>query len=132
LIGVALFVFYPLAAAHFQVARTDSSAVFWGMVSLWRIYALWDGSSMKNQLLAGVAIGLSISSRYFMVALAPLLLVVEFSLIRQVHGRSKSAWLEAGAGLLAVALAFSLTSPYLFLDFNTARRACVQNRATSI
>ena len=120
LVGVALFALYPLAVAHAQVARTDSAAVFWGMVSLWRIFELRQAPSLKNQLMAGTAIGLSISSRFFMISLVPLLVVVEILSIRQAKNRLKHPWLEAAAGIFAVALAFVLTSPYLFLDINTA------------
>ena len=73
--------------------------------------------------MAGLAIGLAIASRYLMAALIPVLLATDVLVLwRQTSQREnpKTALLGAGAGVLAVAGAFVLTSPYVFLDFNTA------------
>ncbi len=120
LIGAWLFVFYPLAVYHAQIVRTDSAAVFFGMLSLWRILKVYDQPAKLNQLLAGLCIGLSIASRYFMVTLIPLLVVVDGLLLSCSTGIRKKLLISIGIGLVTVGITFALSTPYFFLDFNTA------------
>ena len=119
LIGAWLFVFYPLALSHFQIVRSDSAAVFFGMLGLWRILAVSEKPTWGNQLLAGLSIGLSIASRYFMIALIPVLLLVDGLAIWKAASR-KTSIVAASVGLLAIVLTFAVTTPYFFLDFGVA------------
>jgi 4-amino-4-deoxy-L-arabinose transferase-like glycosyltransferase len=123
LIGAWLCIFNPLILWHTQVVRTDSAAMFFGMLSLWRILEAYDRPSARNQVLAGVAIGLSISSRYLMGILVLPLLVVDLALLRQATGKRKGVVTSAIAGLAALGAAFALSTPYLFLDFWNALRS---------
>ena len=97
--------------------------MFFGMLSLWRILEAYDRPSTRNQVLAGVAIGLSISSRYLMGILVLPLLVVDLALLRQATGKRKGIVTSAIAGLAALGAAFALSTPYLFLDFWNALRS---------
>ena len=123
LIGSGLFVLYPLAVTHAQMVRTDSAATFFGMLGVWMCLRLYDRPTTGNQILAGFAIGLAIASRYFMVALIPVLLAVGGMILwRQISqaDKLKATWVGIGAGVLAVAVGFAVTTPYFFLDFTAA------------
>lgn len=136
LMGAALSMLYPVAVLHAQMVRSDSASVFFGLLGLWLCLRLYDRPTAGNQILAGLAIGVAISSRYFMAALIPVLIVVEGMILRQqIAQRQKlwAAWLGMGAGLLAMAGGFALTTPYFFLDFETAwRSASVEARSTHL
>jgi uncharacterized membrane protein len=123
LIGLWFSVLAPVAVAHAQVVRTDSAAVFFGMLSLWLCLRLHDRPTTGNHIVAGLTVGLSIATRYFMVALIPILLAVDGLILRRHASRSgvpKDAWLGIGVGLLAIAVSFALSTPFLFLDSATA------------
>jgi hypothetical protein len=126
LIGAGLLALYPLAVFYAQLARTDIAAAFFGLLGLWLCLRLYERPTTGNQVLAGLAIGLGISSRYFMVALLPVLLAVDglilWQRIPQVQNL-KAPWLGIGAGVFAVAVGFALTTPYFFLDFAAARES---------
>ena len=110
-------------AAHARMVRTDSAALVFGMLSLWLCLRLYDRPSTGNHILAGLAIGLSVATRYFLVALIPILLAVDGLIAwRQTiqAGRLRFPWLGAMAGLLAAAASFALSAPFFFLDFSTA------------
>jgi len=120
LLGTWLFILYPLVIYHNQYIRTDSAAIFWGMLSLWLCIRIYNNPSIWNQLFAGFSIGLSIASRYFMVSLIPVLLIVNGKLFFESATSKKNFLLSMLVGLLAVCLGFTLSTPYFFLDSNTA------------
>jgi hypothetical protein len=104
------------------MVRTDSPALFFGLLSLWLCLKVLERPSILNQFLAGAAIGLSIASRYFMVALIPVLVAVDILIIwRQPSKALKDLpWIPMGTGLLSILLAFGISSPYFFLDNSIA------------
>ncbi len=123
LIGLWFSVLPSVAVAHAQVVRTDSAAVFFGMLSLWLCLRLYDRPTTGNHVVAGLTVGLSIATRYFTVALIPLLLAVDSLILRRQASQSgvpRATWLGIGAGLLAIAVAFALSTPFFFLDSATA------------
>jgi len=131
LIGAALSALYPLAVSHAQMVRSDSAAMFFGVLALWLCLRVYDRPTVPNQLWAGLAIGLAISTRYFMVALLPVLLAANILALRRdvAQGRAiVAASLAAGAGLVMVAVTFAATTPFFFLDFKAAW-ASVSNEA---
>lgn len=126
LMGACLSALYPIAVVHAQQVRTDSAAMFFGMLSLWLCLRLLDRPAIGNNVVAGLAIGLSIATRYFMVMLIPVLIVVnlvDLPTIRcrslQLH-RQESALLGACAGIMGALVGFALTTPYFFLSFGIA------------
>jgi len=122
LIGAWLSVLCPIAVTHAQTVRTDSAGAFFGVLGLWLCLRLYDRPTIGNQIMAGLAVGLGIATRYFMVALIPVLLAVDGLVLRRQAsrlGKLKATWLGISAGLLAVAVAFALSTPYFFLDFTT-------------
>ncbi len=121
LMGAWLFALCPLAVTYSQVTRTDTAAVFFGMLSLWRILKTYKAPTARNHVWAGLAIGLSIATRYFMVALIPVLLAVDCALFFKAGEMRKKIIAASCAGFICVGAAFALSTPYFFLDFKAAR-----------
>jgi hypothetical protein len=84
LVGTVLAAFHPVTLAHAQLARTDSAALFFGFLALWLILRLAQRPSLRAQVAAGAAIGLSVATRYFMIALAPVLAVVDLLILSRL------------------------------------------------
>ncbi len=126
-IGAALSTLYPVAILHTQMVRTDSIALFFGALALWLCLRVYDRPTVSNQLWAGLAIGLAISTRYFMVALIPVLLAANIFALRRDQGRVIVA---ASLGLAMAATTFVVTTPFFFLDFKAAWMS-VTNEARS-
>lgn len=128
LAGAALWAVLPIAISYGRVVRTDSAGVFFALLSLLLIVRLLDRASIRNFVLAGVAIGLGISSRYFLVTLlAPLVIAGAIAIRRRVPGASVRG-IAAGVG--SAVAAFAVTTPFFFLDWSTAR-ASLANENTS-
>src|SRR5204862_5514537 len=100
-----------------RMVRTDSAAVFFGLLSLWLCLRLFDEPRIRSCVLAGLSVGLAVSSRYFMVALVPVLIAASVVPYRQTPGR---ALRSAGVAVASVAAGFAATTPYFFLDWHTA------------
>jgi len=77
---------------------------------------------MRVRVLAGLAAGFAISSRYFMVALLPILPLAELAAAKDHPPGSRALrWLGWSALLGLAALAgFALTSPYVFIRYDIA------------
>ncbi|MBI4318131.1 MAG: glycosyltransferase family 39 protein [Chloroflexi bacterium] len=126
LAGSFLSVFVPIVALYAQYVRTDTAATFFGMVSVWLCLRTYDRPTMANNVMAGFVIGLSISTRYFMVALVPLLIAANAAHLwqRSPSFRGVIARLRgATAGSLVAVLGFGLSTPYFFLDFPAALKS---------
>ncbi|MBV8713440.1 MAG: glycosyltransferase family 39 protein [Chloroflexi bacterium] len=113
----------PLSVSYGQVVRSDSAATFFGVLSLWAIHRARTSASFGNVVIAGIGPGLAISSRYFMVALIPALALSLWLAPASPYAPSTAhahrfrhvVWL-----VLAAIVAFALTTPYLFLDWQNA------------
>ena len=131
LMGAWLFALCPLAVVYSQITRTDSAAVFFGMLSLWRILKTYKDPSARNHVWAGLAIGLSIATRYLMVALIPVLIAADGALFFQAGETRKKMIAATCAGLICIGAAFALSTPYFFLDFRAAKRSLHQEAETT-
>ncbi|MCP4419678.1 MAG: phospholipid carrier-dependent glycosyltransferase [Chloroflexi bacterium] len=122
LISMWLFLFYPLYIFHAQMARPDSATGFYIMLALWLILRVHDHSRLSHHLLAGMAIGFSIGTKYVLVALAPVYLLVCLIYIWQnrKNAQRTAEITKCAAGLIMIVVGFALSTPYFFLDFNTA------------
>jgi hypothetical protein len=120
LVGAGFYAICLAAISHAQVIRTDAPAVFWGTLSLWLIAEIYHKPSTLNQLAAGICIGLSISSRYFMAALIPVLFMVDILVIIRSRDERKKNWGPVVLGLLAAPIFFALSTPYFILSFDAA------------
>lgn len=119
---------------HAQIVRTDSAGAFFGMLGLFFILQVEEKPTAPNRILAGGAIGLAVSSRYFLVALIPVLAAAE--LIVLLRRRSHQTAISVNdlayplIGPIAAFAAFVISTPYFFPDFDTAREN-IQNEARS-
>ncbi len=117
LIGAWLSILSPTATLYGQMARGDDmSSTFFGLLALWLCLKLYERPSLTNQIVAGLAIGLAIGSRYFMAALAPVLLAIDGLLLRRQRSFTWPGIILGGLGIVA---GFALSTPYFFLDFST-------------
>lgn len=120
--GAWLMVFCRLNLYYGTTVRTDSAAAFFGMVSLWLCFRVLERPTRLNHLLAGLAIGLALASRFFMIALVPVLALADLLVFLRTPGRRERAELAYNGllGLLAAAATFVIMNPYFFLDAETA------------
>lgn len=106
-----------------QLVRTDSAGMFFVLLALLLAMRLIDRSRRRDWILAGAAIGLAVSTRYFMVALViPYLaacLVVRRS-TPAIPAAGRGALVDQALGLVAAFAAFIVTSPALLLNLRTA------------
>jgi len=128
LAGAALWAVLPLAVSYGRVVRTDSAGVFFALLALLLIVRLLDRASVRDYVLAGVVLGLGISSRYFLATLlAALVLAGAIAIRRRVPGATIR---RIGVGVGAAVATFVVTTPYFLLDWSTAR-ASLANENTS-
>jgi hypothetical protein len=122
--GAWLFAGYALAVSHAQEIRTDSAGAFFGVLSLWLCLRICDEPTLLNQAFAGAAIGLGIASRYFMIMLVPVLLAIDGYVVWKQGSGGDRVKLRLGIviGLLAIACAFAVSTPFMFIDYHTAVR----------
>jgi 4-amino-4-deoxy-L-arabinose transferase-like glycosyltransferase len=116
LVGSWLMALIPIAVAHAQVVRTDSAGVFFGLIAIWLCVRITERPGFNRVAVAGIAIGVAIATRYFMVALWPLLLGTILLGVRRQAGFLRAAARLASLGSAAAGLGFALTSPYALLD----------------
>jgi asparagine N-glycosylation enzyme membrane subunit Stt3 len=120
LVAAWLSLLSPIAVDYAQTVRTDTAAVFFGVVSLWLCLRLYDAPTRANQAFAGVAIGLAIATRYFMLTLFAVLFWVDAAiLLRERRAGSRAGIRATLIGPLAMLVAFALTTPFFFLDHAT-------------
>ena len=99
LIASWLSLLSPFAVDYAKTVRSDSAAVFFGLLAFWLCLRVYDRPSKRNQVAAGIAIGMAIATRYFMIALIPVLLAVNVMRFRQKtsrHEKSNSIWIGRG------------------------------------
>lgn len=121
-IGAWLLLTYTVYWAHAQLTRSDLAATFWGMLALWLCLRAYERPSWQRYIVAGLVVGVSIASRYFMLPLALLLFMVWAAQFWGGRGeRQRWKLFRNGIlGFLAIVSGFALLTPYFFLDFNTA------------
>ena len=117
LVAAAIYAVLPLPVQLGRVVRTDSAGVFFGLLALWLCLRLHDDPRTRWCVLAGLGVGLAVSSRYFLVALVPVLVAAAVL----PHRRAlRPALRSAGIAVGSVVGGFALSTPYVFLDWHTA------------
>lgn len=124
LMGAALWVLIPLAIHYGRIVRTDSAALFFGLLGLWLVLRLFDHPSPRNACLAGVAIGCAISSRYFMLTLLIVLIGAVVAVRRTTDARRVGMLALIGIGTAVVT--FVITTPFFFLDWSAMVRTVAE------
>jgi len=113
----AFFVsFSYLHIVNSYLITTDTSVAFWAsLAALMAVMVYTNGKSAKYYLLAGIFVGLAVNSKYTaFVSIAPLLIV------HYMQSRESRKWFDKNLilCLIAVPVAFFITTPYVILDFN--------------
>ena len=122
LLATLLMIFYSVLVFHAQMVRTDSAGMFWGCLSFWLCLLVYDKQTWWAFLLAGLAIGSAIATRYFMVVLIPVFGIVVLYLLWQKRGQAGIGKLLGISilGGVVIGVGFLLWTPYFILDFDTA------------
>ncbi len=121
IIGAGWWVLFPGLVYYAQVVRSDVAAAFFTALGLWLCLKVYEHPKFRYQILAGSSIGLAVATRYFMVALVPVLGLVDLLLLwkRQAFNIRHHTLLWDGmiAGAMSIPIAFALITPYFFLDY---------------
>ena len=111
----------PLAVSYGSIVRTDAAGACFGLLSLWLCLVALDDPRPRHFALAGAAIGLAVASRYFMVALVPVLVAVWW--IARSRDRVRVTPKTLVIGLGAAFALFALTTPFFFIDWHAVSRS---------
>src|SRR5215831_2490682 len=123
LIGAALLAVSPVHIGNSHFATNDVPMAFFAMLSyvfLWQVYTRGE---TRDYVLAGIVIGLGVSTKYL-----PVVLVVSLALAHVFRlWNQTGTWRTATRGLGRLVLAggaafaaFAVTSPYVLLDWRSA------------
>lgn len=121
LIGAWLTAIVPVTVMHAQIVRTDSGALFFGLLGLWGCAKLYQHPGYRYQLMTGIVIGCAVSTRYNMVVLTAGLLAVGLLILwryRAIPHLRQRALIGMIVGFTAVAVGFAFSTPYFFSDLN--------------
>lgn len=118
LIGGWFALLSPLTVDHVDMARTDSAGLFFGFLALWAILRLLREPSTAAHVIAGLALGLAIATRYFLAGLLPLLATVEVVLLHGLSGPERTRHLRSAflSGVCVIG-GLLLSAPFLFIEF---------------
>jgi Dolichyl-phosphate-mannose-protein mannosyltransferase len=120
LVAAAVWVVLPVPVHFGRIVRTDSAGVFFGLLALYLCLRVLDEPRGRWCVLAGLSVGLAVSSRYFMLALVPSLLVAAI----YPHRHALRAALRAGGiALGSTVVGFAISTPFFFIDWHTAWRS---------
>lgn len=114
------YTFYSYVVAHAKTVRTDAAGTFFALLTLYLCLLVLERPTVRRQVAAGAALGLAMSSRYFLVVLGPVLLAAQATAFARRDPAQRRFWPSFAPAWLAAPLAFALTTPYFFLDFATA------------
>src|ERR1051326_6254875 len=115
LFAVALFSLEPTVLAHGRVVQTDIPSALAFLVFSFAFYEYLKASSARRAVLAGLALGFAAVTKFSMIALAPVLVVVFAVRFTGARRRGLTRKQVAGhAAALAVAAVFAVNAAYLF------------------
>ncbi len=121
LVAAFCWALVPLAVSYGSIVRTDAAGACFGLLSLWLCLVALDDPRPRHFALAGAAIGLAVASRYFMVALVPVLVAVW--LIARSRDRVRVTPRALLIGLGAAFGLFVITTPFFFIDWHAVSRS---------
>ena len=130
---------YPYSNGHILVSPiahkaeledlTDSEVAAMQKESV-AVVRLLKRASTRDQILAGAAIGVGISTRYFLLTLVAALVAAGIIALRRGVPGASVRGIAAGVGI-AVA-AFVLTTPYFLLDWSAARASLIRENGSHV
>jgi hypothetical protein len=111
LFAVTLFALEPTMLAHGRVVQTDVVASFGLLASVYALYRYWRSPGWKSAAVVGAAAGLAMLTKFSMIIVGPVLLVVFILLLWRSQRRSEIGW----QGLIAaVMLLLVVNAGYFF------------------
>ncbi len=120
LVAAWFVILSPLAVEHAQMVRSDTSAAFFGLLALWLCLRCHEQPSARRHVVAGLAIGLAVASRYFMVLLvAPFAFLSAAAWWGSEHRRSGWALGALALGMAAIPIGFLLAVPGFLANLPT-------------
>lgn len=122
----------PLLAQWAGIVRTDSASLLFTLLSVYMLLRLIRFRRRADHLLAGLAVGLAIATKYSLGSLVVVLIAVEVILVIKAlrAGRAGKAVGNALIGLAAVPAAFLLVTPYFLAELKTVRSNLRQEMRT--
>jgi hypothetical protein len=130
LLAAGAWTLLPLVLDYGRLVRSDSAATCFGLLAFLACLRALERPGALRFALAGGAIGLAVSSRYFMVTLF-VVLAGAWWLARRDTTEERghvSFWSLVGGGGAALAV-FALTTPFFFLDASEAERSLTAESA---
>ena len=114
----------PLHTIFSHMARTGVVGTFWASLGVLASVAILRKPKWRYYVLAGVAFGLAVSSKY---SIAPLMIGLPSAHFAHTclnprssqHLKIPATWGRLATGLGLVVLTFALTTPFFFIDFPT-------------
>lgn len=106
-----------LHVTNSYLLTVDSSVAFWtSLVTLMAVLIYTEGKKTKYYLLGGIFVGLAISSKYTAFIFVIPLLVAHYK-----QSRGDKIWIDRDiiVYLIAIPIAFFLTTPYAVLDYKS-------------
>ena len=117
LLATGCWMLVPIVVQYGRIVRSDSAGTLFGLLALLACLRALDKPTAARFMVGGAAIGVAISSRYFMVALIPVLMTVWWLARRRDRSMSiRSLALGLGASVAA----FVATTPYFLFDWRHA------------
>ena len=121
LLAAGVWTVLPLVLDYGRLVRSDSAATCFGLLAFLACLRAIDVPSWRRFAIAGAAIGLAVSTRYFMVTLMVVLVGAWWCARRD--GNRRVGWSQLLLGGGAALGAFAVMTPFLFLDWSAAERS---------
>jgi len=123
LLAAGAWTVLPLVLDYGRVVRSDSAATCFGLLAFLACLRAIDVPSWRRFAIAGAAIGLAVSTRYFMLTLMVVLAGAWWCARRDGRGDRQVGWWQLLLGGGAALGAFAVMTPFLFLDWSAAERS---------
>jgi hypothetical protein len=120
----------PIVLEHAQMIRTDLVGLLFFSLGFLACFRLFSSRKWSDYAIAGIAIGIAGSSRYFNLSLGATLILAHFLAGAHVE---RGHWKRLIFGLIAIGFGFLITTPTLILKLGTAyRNLSSEARASSL
>lgn len=119
-----LLAIFPAHIIHGHFMTVNSPVTFWTTLSLLALVRWTDRPGIRSAILAGLAIGLAITTKYSAVILLPVAAVAALLILRRRGVRA--AFLESAALGIAALVAFVAGTPYAVLAWPEFRDGFIQ------
>ncbi|MCW6035788.1 glycosyltransferase family 39 protein [Spirulina subsalsa FACHB-351] len=116
LIGAAVIAFSPLCIYLSKLIRMDIQMTVFLLLSLWFCLQLLDSPKWRNYILAGLFLGLAITTKYPAIIFTFTIILAHFI----TRLKTEKSHLKLGVSALSCVLGTFVSSPFLFLDIQRA------------